>query len=208
MPRRRKGMAAEDGAPPMDAPPPPSSPEGDMGCETFKRNLRPRRMREVAQDTHTASRPILIYTRGRSIPKCDHEEVDDMISRFHGEHKIQSLCSRIRETAEKHLEEFEHPRVGLGYRAKEAIAEGVALSFYTGRLEKFPSATSRHVIALGKSEMRYNLMADGTPPAGEPNPLGSMQLVNHSCDPNCATVPVESECSLELVASDPLEKER
>jgi len=121
-----------------------------------------------------------------------------MISRLHGEHRIQTLCQQIRETAAMLLEEFEHPLLGLGYRAKEDIGEGVILAFYTGRLEKFSSATSRHVINLGKSELRYDLTADGTPPAGESMPLGSMQLVNHSCSPNCASDPVDSESSLEL----------
>jgi hypothetical protein len=96
------------------------------------------------------------------------------------------------------LEEFEHPLLGLGYRAKEDIGEGVILAFYTGRLEKFSSATSRHVRNLGQSELRYDVTADGTPPAGESMPLGSMQLVNHSCSPNCASDPVDSESSLEL----------
>ena len=75
------------------------------------------------------------------------------------------------------LEEFEHPKFGLGYRAKEVIPKGTRIAFYTGRLEKTSAKTGRHVISIGVTEIRYNLTVDRTPPVDESLPLGSLQLV-------------------------------
>jgi len=183
MPPRRKCIAAGDGAPSSATPPPPSSAEEEMRCDS--RKLRPNRTRMATQHTHGADWLVKVYTRGRSIPRSDHADIDDLLLRFHEESGIQNLCREIRQTAAMLLEEFEHPEFGLGYRAKELIRDDTALCFYTGRLERNPSHTSRHVITIGVSEMEYNMSVDGTPVTGEPLPLGSLQLVNHSCNPNC-----------------------
>ena len=152
------------------------------------------------QSAHPEPGPITVYTRGKSIPRGDHDEIDGLIRRFHEEHDIQRRCSNIRRTAERYLEEVEHPRFGLGYRAKEVIPTDVELAFYTGRLEKSSPAEShrRHVLSIGASEMQYDLLVDGTPLEGESLPLGSLQIVNHSCTPNCTTKSIESACTLEL----------
>ena len=42
-------------------------------------------------------------------------------------------------------------------------------------------------------------MVGGTPPPDSSLPLGSLQLVNHSCSPNCQTEHIETKSTLELV---------
>ena len=196
MPQSDSGAAAGDGAPISAAPPPPSSMEEDRENNRLLRSYRKRAGREGAR---RAEGDIQVYTRGSSFRPRERSETDDMIDRFHSDRKVQELCCMIRQTAAKFLVEHNSVTYGRGYRARQNIPEKTALAFYTGTLEKVAPASSCHVISIGLTELGLNLVVDGTPPPDASLPLGSLQLVNHSCNPNCETEYIETESTLELV---------
>ena len=166
-----------------------------------RRSLRKRAERPSAP--HPESPSIRVYERGSSFSRRERSEIDDLIERFHSDRAVQARCREIRQAAAELLEEYVvdygNGRQGRGYRAIRPIRAGTALAFYTGRLEKVGLASCRHLISIGLTELGYSLTVDGTPPPHQSLPVGSLQLVNHSCTPNCRTDHVETESTLELV---------
>ena len=166
------------------------------------RTLRPRRARAAGSHAPHPDEKLRVYERGNSLPKKDRE-VDDLIDRFHSDPVVQARCRQIRQAAAEYLEEFVvhygNGRHGRGYRATRPIPSGTEIAFYTGRLEKVAHASCCHLISIGFTELGYRLTVDGTPPLDRPLPVGSMQLVGHSCTPNCDTDHLETASTLELV---------
>ena len=167
-----------------------------------RRSLRKRAERPSAP--HPEVRYIRVYERGSSFSRREHPEVDDLLDRFHSDRRVQARCRDIRQVAAEHLAEYVvdygDGRQGRGYRAiRHHIKKGTAVAFYTGRLEKVGLASCCHLISIGPTELGYSLTVDGTPLPGQPPPVGSMQMVNHSCKPNCVTTYDETDSTLEFV---------
>ena len=166
-----------------------------------RRSLRKRAERPSAP--HPEVRYIRVYERGSSFSRREHPEVDDLLDRFHSDRRVQARCRDIRQVAAEHLVEYVvdygDGRQGRGYRAIRHIKKGTAVAFYTGRLEKVGLASCCHLISIGPTELGYSLTVDGTPLPGQPPPVGSMQMVNHSCTPNCVTTYDETDSTLEFV---------
>jgi len=142
---------------------------------------------------------VRVYARGTSFLQKERGEVDDLVDRFHSDRKVQELCCMIRQTAAELLEEDTTENIGRGYIARRDIPVGALIALYTGNLEKVAPAVSRHIVRIGLTELGFALVVDGTLPPGKSLPLGSLQLVNHSCSPNCITESIETESTLELV---------
>ena len=202
MPRSDSSPVAGDGAPNSAAPPPPSSAEEARQTDPQpRRSLRKRAERPTA--LHPVGPVLRVYERGSSFMKREHNAVEDLIDRFHGDAYVQVLCRDIRQAAAEHLKEsvvdYGHGRQGRRYQAIRPILAGTAIAFYSGRLEKKGPASCNHLISIGTTELGYSLTVDGTPPPDGQLPPGSMQIVDHSCSPNCVTEPVETDSTLELV---------
>ena len=170
-------------------------------------NHNPRRSLRKRAERPSAPHPelgyIRVYERGGSFVRREHSEVDELIERFHSDRRVQARCRDIRQVAAEHLKEYVvdygDGRQGRGYRAIRHIKKGTAIAFYTGRLEKVGLASCCHLISIGPTELGYSLTVDGTPLPNQSLPEGSMQLVNHSCTPNCVTAYEETESTLEFV---------
>ena len=134
------------------------------------------------------------------IDEPERSEVEHSVAALHSDPGAIQLCHGISAAAQQYLQEIIDPQQGRGYVAREAIPANTGIGYYTGKLELARIVQwSNHVMhILYHFPKGKELIIDGTPPPGERLPLGSMQLVNHSCSPNCTTHSYDQDDGLSI----------
>ena len=144
-----------------------------------------------------AAGALILYSIGRSIPRSDRHDLQQLLDVFHANDRIQELCRVCTSNATTYLVHHYNKNRGHWYTASQLIPPGTYLCVYSGSLERGDVAHSRnHEMLIGKLEFTYPLYVDGTPGrGGEDTRPGQLQLVNHACQPN-------NNCDCEQVVCD------
>ena len=136
----------------------------------------------------------IVYRIGRSILRCDRDDLEDTLHQFHANPDIQNECQDVLGNAQQFLTEKYLTTKGNHYVAKCDIPAGVRVAFYSGFIERADARHSRnHEMQLGAG-LRFEATIDGSPGlwlADDARP-GRLQIVNHCCRPgnNCVCVSV------------------
>ena len=157
---------------------------------------RTRTRRRFFQDP-TKPSDFNVYTVG-PFKSSVGQELEAMVAKLHADPSIRALCQQILATANEYLRAQLLPGQGRVFFARKSIPRGKTICYYTGMLvQESPQGTSNHSIELtNMSGLR--IVIDGTPPHETQPKLGSMQMVNHSCRPNCEAEHRDSEDGLGL----------
>ncbi len=86
------------------------------------------------------------------------------------------------------------------YVAAEDVPANTEICYYSGTLIPAEHGTSNYCIDLGK-HYHCNLAIDGSPEDTREPQLGCMQIVNHSCDPNCTAAHQETQDGIWCLAT-------
>ena len=146
-----------------------------------RRSLRPR----PAPICTVAAPAISIYEVGPGFPPSVAHELECAVQRLQTDPDVRGFCETISRQAGLYLKTAITGCGGSGYVATQLIPPDTPICFYTGML--LPEASmvpSNHQASLGKF-FAHAVVIDGTPDPSVATPLGSMQMVNHSCAPNC-----------------------
>ena len=149
------------------------------------RVLRPRTSRVAEAQALAPAFDFEIYTVGEGFNASIGQELEKMVAYLHASSEALGFCRSIRGNAEQFIK-AKNCSSGQGYFASQTIPPQTRICFYTGTLiPRKMRPHSNHRMDLG---MHFNLQLaiDGTPEATAQPFLGSMQMVNHSCRPNCA----------------------
>ena len=148
-----------------------------------KDSLRPRPERRAGPRPRDDA--IILYSVGRTIPRCDRAELELLLDQFHADADLQEMCQLSHSNAVLFmtLEISEHHN--QRYIARIDVPPGTLLAVYCGSLEKFAAGVQDTLclsMHMGSLVFPYELFVDGTPQPGDCRP-GRMQLVNHACAP-------------------------
>ena len=178
------------------------------GCAPQESAIPPRSLRQRPQ---RPSEPSIgdsvepsIYILGQ-VPGCDREEWLRMLACFHRDGRVRSLVAEATGNAENYLLKVQKKGLGWGYAATKDIPAGQLLGYYSGVLVRARQKhTSQYVMELGRNVggFPYRIDIDGDPALNAPGALerpGQLQLVNHSCSPNCAVTLEDTESGVGMM---------
>ena len=178
---------------------PPIPPSQNPVEAPPRRVLRPRPEKRGRPSLPNGAR--IVYRVGRSILRCDRDDLEDTLLQFHANPDIQDECRDVLENAKQYLTARYLATKGHHYIAACDIPAGVRVAFYSGFIERADVRHSRdHEMHLDGTGLGFEATIDGTPglcPADDMRP-GRLQIVNHCCSPgnNCDCILVECRLTL------------
>jgi hypothetical protein len=148
----------------------------------------------------------MIYVLG-DLPKKHLEEWKQLLYNFHTDEVVQDEVDEVLRSAQHYLK-WQTSRQGQGYAAARPIPTRTRLCYYSGVLTRM-ALRSNHRITLGTNinGFRYFVEIDGCTTknvVGDAGTLGLLQMVNHSCNPNCRIEPVDTRSGLILLILETL----
>ena len=109
----------------------------------------------------------VLYSIGRSIPRSDRHDLQQLLDVFHADDRIQELCRVFTSNARIYLVYYYDKTSGHWYTASQLIPPGTYLCVYSGSLERGDVVHSRnHETLIVELEFPYLLCVDGTPGRG------------------------------------------
>jgi len=150
----------------------------------------------------------IIYVLG-NLPEEDLTEWRRILHTFHTDDTLQDTVDEAVQSAQYYLK-WRVSKQGQSYAAARSIPRLTTFCFYSGELTAQTSAmTSNHCISMGLyvGGFSYLVVIDGCTTrnaVGDAGTLGLLQMVNHSCTPNCKVVPVQTRSGIELLVLEAL----
>ena len=144
----------------------------------------------------------VIYTLG-DLPASDKNDLRDMLHSFHRDPSVQLAADQYLRAAHKHLEWVTDTTgvYGVRYRVKRLIPKGTLFGFYSGSITR-SALCSNHRLGVGHfGGISCSVYLDGCTirdATGDAGLLGLVQMVDHSCSPNCEVEPIQTGPGLEL----------
>jgi hypothetical protein len=129
--------------------------------------------------------------------------LEELLLAFHHDRSVRSEADRYLKTAQRYLEwETDSTGIfGVGYKVKLLIPKGTLFGYYSGALTT-ASPHSNHCLAAGEfGGASVQILIDACTArnsTGDAGRLGLIQMLNHSCTPNCAIIPITLGPGLEL----------
>ncbi len=132
------------------------------------------------------------------LPKEDLTAWDQLLYDFHIDENLQDEVDDVLRSAQHYLNLRTPGAHGQSYVAARNIPKLTRFCYYSGVLATpAPAAVSNHRITMGEGTagFRYPVEIDGCTTknaVGDAGTLGLLQMVNHSCNPNCKIVLVQT----------------
>jgi hypothetical protein len=143
------------------------------------------------------------------LPEEDLTEWERMLHAFHTDDTLQDKVDEVTRSAQYYLK-WRVSEQGRSYAAARHIPKLTTFCYYSGELTPQTTATaSNHRISMGFAVggFSYLVEIDGCTTrnaVGDVGTLGLLQMVNHSCTPNCRVVPVQTFSGIELLILEAL----
>ena len=151
----------------------------------------------------------IVYVLG-DLPTKDLSEWDQMLYEFHVDDAVQDEVDNVLQSAQHYLTWKISGGHGRGYTAARHIPKLTRFCYYSGALTIPASAAgSNHCITMGTdiAGFHYLVVIDGCTTKNavrDTGTLGLLQMVNHSCTPNCRIVPIQTNSGIELLILEAL----
>ena len=144
----------------------------------------------------------VIYTLG-DLSASDKNDLSAMLQTFHCDPSVQLEADQYRRTAHKHLEWVTDKTgvYGVRYRVQQVIPKGTLFGYYSGSITRGALCSNHRLVVGHFGGISSSVFLDGCSArnfTGDAGLLGLVQMVNHSCSPNCEVVPVQTGPGLEL----------